>query len=180
MILSYFRPLVLCMAGIEEAKGLIVQQRYREAADALDRMLASESGRDELWYLRGIVSLKMKNYDAALECFERALVLGRRSRYYQIKGMAHFELFEMDRAVEAFGEALAIEPKDATTNFFLAICYMFMDDPRSDAHIRRARELDNRKTRQLLLNFYTLFMKDDPRVSAALRNKIEERIRGMK
>ncbi|MEW6035441.1 MAG: tetratricopeptide repeat protein [Candidatus Micrarchaeota archaeon] len=168
------------MEGIEEAKGLVVQQRYREAADALDRMLATDSGRDDLWYLRGIVSLKMKNYDAALECFERALLLGRRSRYYQIKGMAHFELFEMDQAVEAFGEALAIEPKDATTNFFLAICYMFMDDPRSDAHIRRARELDGRKTRQLLLNFYTLFMKDDPRINDAQKKRIEERMNGLK
>jgi tetratricopeptide (TPR) repeat protein len=168
------------MEGIEEARGLIVQQRYREAAGALDRMLAADSGRDELWYLRGIVSLKMKNYDAALECFERALMLGRRSRYYQIKGMAHFELFEMDRAVEAFGEALAIEPRDATTNFFLAICYMFLDDPRSDEHIRRARELDSRRTRQLLLNFYTLFMKDDPRVGAAVKKRIEERMNGLK
>jgi Tfp pilus assembly protein PilF len=94
--------------------------------------------------------------------------------------MAHFELFEIGDAVEAFSDALALEPDDPTTNFFLAVCYLFQDDPRSDAHIRKAYSSDGRKTRQLLLNFYTLFLKDDPRISEAQKRKIEERMKGMK
>ncbi len=168
------------MDELERAKALLRDLKYREAAAALDRLLLAEPKNDELWYLRGVISLKMRNYDAAVECFERALLLGPQSRYFQIKGMAHFELFEIEKAVEAFTEALRIEPDEPTTNFFLALCYLFLDDPRSDAHIRKARMLDGRKTRQLLLNFYSLFLKDDARISPEQRKKIEERLQRLK
>ncbi|MDD5171439.1 MAG: tetratricopeptide repeat protein [Candidatus ainarchaeum sp.] len=168
------------MEDMEQARSLLAKQRYREAADLLDRLLPRDSDNDELWYLRGMVSLKLKNYDAAQECFERALLLGKKSRYYQIKGMAHFEVFEMEEAAEAFLNALALEPNDATSNFFLAMCYLFLDDPRSDAHIKRAHEINSKKTKQLLLNFYTLFLKDDPRTSVAQRNAIEAQIKSLK
>ncbi|MFN7991687.1 MAG: tetratricopeptide repeat protein [Candidatus Micrarchaeia archaeon] len=168
------------MAETEEAKALIAQGRYKEAGAALDRTLISLRDDDEAWYLRGVVFLKLKNYDGAQECFERALILGRKSRYYQIKGMAHFELFEMNEAAEAFRNALAIEPEDATTNFFLAMSYLFLDDPRSDDHLKRANGLNSKKTRALLMNFFTLFIKDDPRISAAQKSKIEERMKAIR
>ncbi|NYZ74103.1 tetratricopeptide repeat protein [Candidatus Micrarchaeota archaeon] len=168
------------MEGIEQARSLLMKQRYREAASLLDRLLPRDADNDELWYLRGMASLKMKNYDAAQECFGRALLLGRKSRYYQIKGMAHFEVFEMEEALDAFLEASALEPDDPTTNFFLAMCYLFLDDPRSDAYIRKAYDLNKKKTKQLLLNFYTLFLRDDPRINEAQRNAIESHIRSLK
>jgi len=165
------------MPDAQDVRELLSKQRYREAAEAIDRLLLSSPQNDELWYLRGIASLKQRNYDAAQECFERALMLGKKSRYFQIKGMAHFEMFEMDRAVEAFSEALRLEPDDATTNFFLGLCYMFLDDPRADLHIRKAHETDRKKTRQLLLNFYTIFLKDDPRLGAEQKRGIEAKLR---
>jgi tetratricopeptide (TPR) repeat protein len=168
------------MEELEEAKAMLGQQRYQEAAAVLDRMLMANPGKDELWYMRGVVSLKMRSYDAAQDCFERALMLGRKSKYYQIKGMAHFELFEMEEAVEAFKDALKIEPEDPTTNFFLAVCYLFLDDPRADLHIKKAHMQDGRKTRQLLLNFYTLFLKDDPRINEVQRKRIEEKLKAIK
>ncbi|MFH0884175.1 MAG: tetratricopeptide repeat protein [Candidatus Micrarchaeota archaeon] len=168
------------MQELERARMLLRELKFKEAAAVLDRLILGDSGNDELWYLRGVISLKMRNYDAAQDCFERALLLGRQSRYYQIKGMAHFELFEIEKAVEAFIEALEIEPDDPTTNFFLAICYLFLDDPRSDVHIRKARDLDGKKTKQLLLNFYSLFLKEDPRISDAQKRKIEERMKGLR
>lgn len=164
----------------EEALALLNQQKFREAAGVLDRMLVSGRDSDELWYLRGMVSLKLRNYDNALECFERAIALGKKSRYYQIKGLTHFEVFEISQAIDAFISALSIEPEDVTSNFFLAMCYMFNDDPRSDMCIKKAYGIDPKKTKQLLLNFYTLFFKDDPRVSLAQKENIEDRIRGMK
>ncbi|MCI0503866.1 tetratricopeptide repeat protein [Candidatus Micrarchaeota archaeon] len=168
------------MEDLEEARALLGAQKYQQAAKVLDRMLIMNPGNGELWYLRGIVSLKMRSYDAAQDCFERALMLGRKSKYYQIKGMAHFELFEMDGAVEAFKEALALEPEDPTTNFFLAMCYLFQDDPKADAHMKKARSQDGKKTKQLLLNFYTLFLKDDPRINGIQRKRIEERLKALK
>jgi tetratricopeptide (TPR) repeat protein len=168
------------MDGIEEARSLLSAHRFSDAAGALDRLLFQQPESDELWYLRGLVFLKAKNYDSAQECFERALLLGKKSKYYQIKGMAHFELFELDQAIAAFESALSIEPDDATTNFFMAVCYLFLDDPRGEGYIRKARQLNRKKTAQLLLNFYTFFLKDDPRMSGEMKAKIEQGMKSLK
>lgn len=168
------------MAEFDEARNLLTQQKYKEAAEALDRMTPNNKNKDEFWYLRGVVSLKLRNYDAAQEYFERAVLLDKKSKYYQIKGMAHFEVFEIEEAIESFLKALALEPNNATTHFFLSICYLFLDDPRSDFYIRKARKIDTKKTKQLLLNFYSLFLKNDPHMSAAQKAKIEEKIRKIK
>jgi thioredoxin-like negative regulator of GroEL len=161
----------------DEAQQLLAQQKYREAAKLLDRLLSSDNENGELWYLRAVASLKMKNYGAVQEYLERALFTGRKAKYYQMKGMAYFEIFEVEPAIESFQEAIALEPTDVTSNFFIAICYMLLDDPRSADYIKRAREINSKKTRQLLLNFYTLFLKDDPYISDALKKKIMKRIK---
>ncbi|MEW6748196.1 MAG: tetratricopeptide repeat protein [Candidatus Micrarchaeota archaeon] len=164
------------MEGIDQARSLLIARKYAEAAALLDRLLQSERDDDQLWYLRGVASLKLRNYDGAMECFERALLIDGKSGYHQIKGMAHFELFEVDEALAAFKEALALDEKNPTTHFFIALCYLFLDDPRCDEHLQRALAIDAKRTKQLLLNFYTLFIKDEPRVSLAMKKSIMERI----
>ena len=163
--------------GINEVQRLLAQQKYREAARLLDGLLSSDNENGELWYLRAVASLKMKNYDAVQEYLERALFTGKKARYYQMKGMAYFEIFELEPAIESFQEALALEPADVTSNFFIAICYMLLDDPRSADYIKKARTVNGKKTRQLLLNFYTLFLKDDPYISDALKRRMMKRIK---
>lgn len=167
------------MGEIEQAKTLIVQQKYKEARELLDSNISANRSNDEFWYLRGVTALKLKNYDTAQECFARALVIGKKSKYYQIKGMAHFEIFEMEEAADAFLKALVLEPDDATTNFFLAVSYLFLDDPKSENYIKKAYKADAKKTKQLLMNFFTLFLKDDKRMTALQKSRIEERIRSL-
>ena len=168
------------MDSVEEAKSLLSQQRYKDAGSMLDRLILKGEGSDELWYLRGMASLKAKNYDAALECFERALMVKRRSKYYLIKGMAHFEVFDMKEAQEAFKHSLAMEPDDPVAHFFLSLCYLFQDDPRSGKHLKIAFEKDSKKTKQLLMNFYSLFLQNDPRITPALHARLEQRLKDMK
>jgi tetratricopeptide (TPR) repeat protein len=168
------------MEDVEEARALLVQQRYKEAGSMLDRLILGNKEDDELWYLRGMISLKAKNYDSAMECFERALLISRRARYYQIKGMAHFELFELREAVAAFHDALAMEPQDVVSNFFMALCYMLQDDPRCGRHLRTAYDLDPKKTKHMLMNFYTLFLQNDPRLSGLQKAGIEKRMKELK
>jgi tetratricopeptide (TPR) repeat protein len=164
----------------DEVQALLAQRRYRDAAGVLDERLGRNRDDDQLWYLRGVVSLKLKSYDFAREYFERALFIRRKPEYLRMKGMAHFEIFELEEAIEAFTEALAIEPKDVQSEFLIAICYMLMDDPRSDKHLKRAQGLDARRTGQLLSNFYSFFIAKDPRVGAAQKKRIEEKIKSIR
>jgi tetratricopeptide (TPR) repeat protein len=167
------------MEGVQEARALLMQQRFKEAGALLDRLILDKGDDSELWYLRGMVSLKMRNYDAAMECFERALLISRRSRYYQIKGMAHFEMLEIKEALEAFRHSLAMEPNDAVSHFFISLCYMLQDDPRCGRHLQMAYDSDPRKTRQLLTNFYTLFLQNDPRLTPAQKSQLELRMKSL-
>lgn len=165
------------MDEADDAKALLAQQKYKEAGEVLDRLLSRQKDKDELWYLRGMVALKMKGYGAAQEYFERALAIRKKAEYYRMKGMAHFEIFELREAVESFLGSVALEPSDAVSHFFLAICYMLLDDPNSAEHLRKAHELDPKKTKQLVSNFYTLFIENDPRISDARKKAIEKKIR---
>lgn len=164
----------------DEVRALLAQQRYRDAGRVLDGMLRQSRDNDELWYLRGVVSLKLRSYDSAQEYFERALFIKRKPDYFRMKGMAHFEIFELEDAIDAFTDALAMQPKDAESEFFVATCYMLMDDPRSARHLRMAQELDPRRTSQLLSNFYSFFIARDPRVGDAQKKRIEQKIKTLK
>jgi tetratricopeptide (TPR) repeat protein len=161
-------------------RSLLAKQRYLEAARALDGLLMRNADNDELWYLRGIVSLKLKGYDSAHECFERALFIRKRPEYYRVKGMAHFEIFELEEAADAFLRALALDPRDAESEFFAAICYMLMEDPRATGHMKRAQELDAARTVQLLSNFYSFFIEKDQRAGDAQKKALSQMIRSLK
>jgi tetratricopeptide (TPR) repeat protein len=167
------------MEGAEEARELLAQRKYKEAGRLLEHLITDNREDDELWYLRGVVSLKLKNYDSAMECFERAILIGRKPKYYQTKGMANFEIFQLDEAIGAFSESLALDPHDATSHFFIALCYMLQDDPRSGVHLKQAHEIDKRKKKQLLMNFYTLFLKNDARLSELQKADMEKRLKGI-
>ncbi len=165
------------MDSAEEAKSLLSRQKYREAGAMLERLIARGRGNDELLYLRGMCSLKLKNYDLALDYFERALVAKPRSKYHLIKGMAHFEIFDMREAQEEFKRSLAMEPEDPVAHFFLSLCYLFQDDPRSTKHLKIAYEKDSKRTKQLLMNFYSLFLQNDPRITPAMHARLEARLK---
>jgi Tfp pilus assembly protein PilF len=92
-------------------------------------------------------------------------------------GIAHLEIFEMENAVEDLKKALALDGNDPTSHFFLSVAYLFMDNPQAEEHMRKARSLDEKKTKQLLRNFYTLFIKDDPAATDAQKRKMDEAIR---
>lgn len=167
------------MDEADEARQLLAQQRYKDAGAVLDRLLITQKENDSLWYMRGIVALKLKGYDAAQEYFERALSFRKKAEYYRMKGMAHFEIFELQPAIESFLGSVALEPSDAVSHFFLAMCYLLLDDPKSAEHIKKAYELEPKKTKQLVTNFYTLFIGNDPRINEAQRKSLEERIRAI-
>jgi len=165
------------MDEIVKARDFLTKRKYREAGEILDKLLLSNKDNDELWYLRGVLSLKLKNYKRAQECLDRAIFIKKKAEYHKMKGMGYFEIYDLERALESFLESVALEPSDAVSHFFIGISYMMLDDERAADYIRKARQADAKKTKQLLSNFYTLFIERDPRVSDAQKKRIAERIK---
>jgi len=164
------------MAEADKAREYLAKGRYREAGELLDQMLISSKDDDELWYLRGVVSLKLKSYDAANESFERALSIRRKAEYFRTQGMAFLEMFEIEDAIHAFESASKLEPRDAVSRFFLGVCFMMMDDPRSADHLREAIALDPKRTKSLLSNFYSVMFGKDKRISEAQKKMMMDKI----
>lgn len=163
------------MAEISDARALISSGKYREAGRLIDRLLGAQETH-ELWYLRGVVSLKMRNYDDAIEDFDRALSMRKNALYLRMKGVAKLELFELQDAISDFSDALKLEPDDLLSNFYAAVCYMFLDDPRSAGYLKKAFSIDRKKTKELLKDFYVMFFREDPLISKALKSDLERRI----
>jgi len=169
----------ILMDEVSRAKELLTNQKYGEAKELLDSLIIKEKKNDEIWYLRGVLSLKLKNYSKAQEFLEKALAIKEKADYHKMKGMGYFEVFDLESAILSFTKALSLDSKDAVTHFFLAMSHMFMDDPRAAEHIREAREIDAKKTKQLLSNFYTLFIEEDRRISDEQKKKIAGKIKDL-
>src|SRR3989338_351177 len=107
------------MADIKYAKTLLAKGNYRQAATELDMLLRKEKENEELWYLRGVVSLKLNNYDAAHENFQRANWIKKKAEHFKIMGMAHLEVFELEEAIDDFKQAIAMEKGDSELPFFI-------------------------------------------------------------
>lgn len=168
------------MDDVSKARDLLTKQKYKEAGEVLDGLLAKEKKNDEAWYLRGVLSLKLKNYQKAQEHFDRAIAIKKKADYYKMKGMAYFEVYEIENAIKSFLAALKQNSSDSVSHFFLAVCYMLQDDGKATKYMKKAYELDAKKTKQLLSNFYTLFLEKDTYITEAQKKKILERIKSLK
>ncbi|MFH1394491.1 MAG: tetratricopeptide repeat protein [Candidatus Micrarchaeota archaeon] len=157
---------------MDAAKGLLSSGKYREAAELLDNLLSAKPENDELWYLRGIASLKAGNNKGAQQSFIRATFIKKRGEYFRMMGIAHMEVFELEEAIDAFQAALEMSPKDVQSAFFLSVCYMFFDSPKSVKYIKLANSIDKTKTRQLLNNFYSVFFGGNKKLDEKAKNKI--------
>ena len=165
---------------IEQARALLGSSKLKEAGKAIDSLLGKDKNNDELWYLRGIVSLRLKNYDNAHECFEQATWINKKSLYFKMMGLAHMEMYEFDDAVEDFEHALSLQKKDASLNFYLSVCYLFLNDLRGKKQLQVAYSIDKKKTKRLAEDFYTIFFKSERTLNEKIKQEIERTISSIK
>lgn len=163
------------MDNLKTARNLLAEGKYREAEEILDRLIRENRENDELWYFLGVLAVKLKNYDSAREYLERALSLNKKPEYLWFKGMTFMETLEIEDAIGSFEEVLEIDKNNINANFFLSICYLLLDDPRSEKYLKKSYELDGKKTKQLLNNFFEVFINKRVLI-AGLKSKIEKEI----
>jgi tetratricopeptide (TPR) repeat protein len=163
-----------------EARNLINQGRLREATILLDKALAATPDNDDLWYLRGAVSLKLNNHDYAQECLEKAIAIAPKALYHKTMGMAHLEMFQVEHAVDALDKALVKEPKDVEGNFLMAISLVLLDDPRAKQFMEKAYLLNKKKTKEMLGDFVHHFFIRDPTVAEGIKKELLKKIESIK
>lgn len=161
------------MATVAEAQKLLRLGKVREAGTVVDVLLKTNKDNSELWYLRGLVSLRVKNYDYAHECFVHALEIEKKPAYYKIRGMSYMETYEFEDALTQFEEALNANKKDAEVYFYIALCYLFLNNPLAKSYLEKAYRQDDKKTKNLIKNFFEIFFRGE----GALQKNILEKIK---
>ncbi len=144
---------------MDRIDGLIRDEKYEEAAKAIDAELAKKEDA-RLYYLRAMVSHRLKNYEYAHEMLEHALYIRKDADYFKLKGVMLFEQLEFEESFEALKETLD-RRKDAEAYFLSAICLMFLDDPKSKDYLQLAYLSDKAKTKVLISTFYDSFFRNN-------------------
>lgn len=122
-------------AGAKNREGnrLFHQGQYVEAEKAYLQAQAVAPGRPELQYNLGNALLKQRKYEAALQALRGAAAGASRtvaaSSWYNT-GNAHFEMGNYGAAVEAYTEALRLDPADRNAKYNLELARRQMEAER--------------------------------------------------
>ncbi len=157
---------------------LIDDGRYMEAARLIDAELAKKEG-DRLYYLRAIVSYKLRNYEYAHEMLEHALYMKKDPDYLKLKALILMETLDFGAAFEELKMVLE-QRKDAECYFLSSMCLMFMDSPKSREYLQLAYLANPAKTKALVREFYTQFFSNNRNISGKERKALEARIAAIK
>lgn len=159
---------------MKDLEVLIDKAKYREAAKKLDNAL-SKSKDSNLYYLRAVVSYKLKNYFYALEMLEHALFIRKDPEYLKLKAMVFIETSDFQKATEILNSIIP-KKRDCETYFLLAVCFIFLNNPKSKEYLQLAYLTDKTKTKSLITDFYNGFFKNNRFLDDREKKLIEQKI----
>jgi len=168
----------ISMTEVAAVLDLVERKKYEEAAVLLDEVLAKEKS-PELYYLRGIISMRLKNYEYAIECLERALADGGDKREI-LRAMASAYI-EQGKFLQAKEHLEQMDKKDVDAYFLLAISSIFLNDPISaKEYMNLAYLKDRERTKELLEHFYSVFIRPNPELTEKEKEFLWEKIKSIR
>lgn len=90
----------------------IQQGSYKRAILHYTLEILKDPDNATLYYNRGLVYMMYKDYDNAINDYEKALKLHKHVSYYQNKALAHFYLGQYDKSIEENTNGLKLYPQD--------------------------------------------------------------------
>lgn len=152
------------MEKAEEAriKTLLAKRKYREAKKILDSYALKNKQDETVWYLLGIIAMRMKNYELAHEHFERSISIRKNRDSLLLDGLAYLEMLDTESAKNRFISFLEIEPGNQEANFYLGICYLLEGNQISSEYIKKAYEANKRRTAVMLNDFFREVIEKNP------------------
>ena len=105
---------------------------YAAAERYLKRAMELNPGQGAHYYQLGMIRDRQKQWTAALDLFKQALQLGtgnNDARVWRSLGDVQLELFNRDAALQAYTEALRLQPRDAQTRLAVGRFYLERGEP---------------------------------------------------
>lgn len=94
-----------CLAWQQKALAYSGMGEYDEALECMEKAIAIDSSRDELWANKGKILYTTGRYQEAAECFDRAIQIKPCGSYWTQKGEALIAIGRRDLASDAFSRA---------------------------------------------------------------------------
>ncbi|MCI0403402.1 MAG: tetratricopeptide repeat protein [Acidobacteria bacterium] len=91
---------------------------FDQAVEILTKATEAAPTRDLLWFKRGDAHLGAKQYDQAIDSYQRAVAIKPLGAYYNNLGQAQVKSGKVEEAVASFGRAAEIEPTSAGQYYF--------------------------------------------------------------
>src|SRR5436190_1597872 len=119
---------------------------YAFAERYVRRAIEINPKQGENYHQFGLIRYRQKQWQAALGLFKQALENGtgkNEAAVWKSIGDVELELFDRDAALQAYSQALRIQPKDAQTRLALGRFYLERGEPdRAVEHLLAALEID--------------------------------------
>jgi tetratricopeptide (TPR) repeat protein len=119
---------------------------YASAERYLKRAMELNPKQGAHYYQLGLIRYRQKQWVAALDLFKQALELGSGNndiRVWRSIGDVNLDLFNRDAALQAYTEALRLQPRDALTRLAVGRFYLERGEPdQAIEHLVIALEID--------------------------------------
>src|SRR5262249_57260734 len=108
------------------------EQHYRNAEAALDRYLKSRKSHSRevaIFRFRALLKIELKRYSDAISDLNVALEAGADSELLALRGRLHLELNDFKGALDDFGKALDLNPKNGRAHNGRALALLRKPNP---------------------------------------------------
>ncbi len=108
-----------------QAEPEMTARQYSLAESQLLRQLKTDPKNGSLWFLLGVARAQLKETDAAIEAFQKALPLtAKKAPIFFNLGLLYMEKNDPAKAIEAYTPGLALDPSNVPANQNLAFLLM--------------------------------------------------------
>jgi tetratricopeptide (TPR) repeat protein len=115
---------------IHEGKDYLAHNQYDEATDSFDLALKLHTSSPFVWNLKGMTFSETKNYDEALECYEKAL---EDNEFHEVHYNKAINFLRMDKKVESLDSikfALSLKSHDIDSIYVKGYILSRMNNPK--------------------------------------------------
>ena len=114
----------------KQAESKILQQKYEEAIEFLDKSLEKLPRYTNAWLKKGDALSSLKRYEDALYCYGKVLQINPESTdAWNLQGICLSELKKYESALESFDEVILLDPSHAAAWNFKGVCYFILGRP---------------------------------------------------
>jgi tetratricopeptide (TPR) repeat protein len=102
--------------------------RYRTSIEYFTQALIKDPVNAELYYFRANAKAKLKDNQEAVYDYTKAIKLKPQMKYYMERGLTYLTMFEVNRAIKDFDEAVNFDSTNAEIYFNRGYSYSVVDN----------------------------------------------------